>query len=77
LPPRPSEHDFVCELGHVSRRRVCTRHTPVSGPSVNGDLWHCRECPVIAPEGKVFLSAWDEEQRKAELLARPFSGSTT
>jgi hypothetical protein len=65
-----SEHDFVCELGHVTRRPVCASHTPVYGRPANGDLWHCRECPVIAAEGQVFLSAWDEERRKAELLTR-------
>lgn len=66
-----SEHEFVCELGHVTRRPVCTRHTPINGGPVNGDLWHCRECPVIASEGQVFLSVWDEERRMAELLAQP------
>jgi len=66
-----SDHDFVCELGHVTRRPVCARHTPINGRPINRDLWHCLECPVIAPEGQIFLSAWDEERRKAELLAQP------
>ena len=66
-----TEHGFSCELGHVTRRPVCTKHVPVNGRPVNGDLWFCKECPVIASEGQVFLSVWDEERRKAELLARP------
>jgi hypothetical protein len=68
--PAP-ERDFICELGHVTRRPVCARHTPVNGRPVNGDLWVCRHCPVIAAEGQVFLSAWDEERREAELLSWP------
>jgi hypothetical protein len=65
------EHDFICELGHETRRPVCATHAPVSGRLVNGDLWVCKECPVIAAEGLVFLAAWDEERRRAELLAQP------
>jgi hypothetical protein len=58
-------------FGHVARRPVCARHAPVNGGPVDGDLWVCRECPVTAPEGQVFLAAWDEDRRKAELLTRP------
>lgn len=68
--PAP-EHDFVCELGHSTRRPVCDRHTPANGRPANGDLWSCRQCPVIASEGQAFLAAWDEERRKADLLTQP------
>lgn len=71
LPPRPRSTTSSASLGTSAvdpsapgtRQSVAHRST--------GDLWHCGECPVIAFEGQVLLSAWDEERRKAELLAQP------